>query len=95
MRSYIPSDDCDYNYFSTGLVTDVNQKTSTCTIVRTEGGMLYNIPILNTMGGGNQSSDSGWLRSLRGNVVVMIPIHGVLYVLATVPNLAKAPVAIN
>lgn len=79
-----------FEAFSTGLVVSVNQKNGTCTILRSEGGYLYDVPVLNTTGGGPNSTDSKWVSGLRGNIVVLIPIHDVYYVLATVPTFVKA-----
>lgn len=84
--AYTPSHDNKYNYFETGIVMDCDYKNAVCTVQRSEGGTLRNVPILNMTGSGGQSTDSVWVRKLRGSHVVLIPVHGVLCVLATIPT---------
>lgn len=85
--AYLPDNSNDYNFFETGVVLECSNKNATCKVQRTEGGVIDNVPILNTMGGGGQTTDVVWSRKLVGAHVVMIPIQGVLFVLATIPPL--------
>lgn len=84
--SYDPRYDNKYKFFETGYVLEVDYKNATCTVQRSEGGRLTNVPILNMTGGGGQSTDAVWTKKLRGCHVVLIPVQNVLCVLATVPT---------
>lgn len=84
--AYEPQQVNKYNFFETGLVLDVNYKNASCTVQRAEGGVLRNVPILNMTGGGGQSTDAVWARRLRNCHVLLIPVQGILCVLATIPT---------
>lgn len=84
--AYTPSHSNNYKFFETGIVMECDYKNASCTVQRSEGGLLRNVPILNMTGAGGQSTDSVWMRKLRGSHVVLIPVQGVLCVLATIPT---------
>lgn len=88
--AYTPSLYNQYNYFETGIVESCDMKNGTCTIIRTEGGKLENVPVLNVMFGGPKSQVVNWPGDLTNHLVALIPIQGVLCVLGTLPMQAKA-----
>lgn len=75
-------------YFSTATVITANPATLTCDILKTKGGMLYGVPILNTTGG-LQSNDASWASNLRGAVVFYTYLDGQPYIMGTIPVAAK------
>lgn len=75
-----------YEYFSTGRVIEHKSGRSVCTVARTEGGKLENVPILGMWTGGGQSSNTLWKGSLDGACVVLIKVNGIYCVLATIPE---------
>lgn len=73
------------NVFRTAIVVSVNPKTATCDIMRTEGEMLYAVPVANSSGGifSNAAQISG---DLRGAVVYYGFIDGCPYIFGTLPT---------
>lgn len=78
-------------YFSTATVITANPATLTCDILKTKGGMLYGVPVLNTTGG-IQTNDVSWSSNLCGAVVFYTYIDGQPYIMGTVPVAAKPSV---
>ena len=81
-------------YFSTATVITANPATLTCDILKTKGGMLYGVPVLNTTGG-IQSNDVAWSSNLVGAVVFYTHIDGQPYIMGTVPVAAKPSVPVS
>jgi len=75
-------------YFKTGTVFNTNPKLLTCDLIKTEGGMLYNVPIANTTGG-IFTNDVSWKSNLRGAVVFYTYMDGCPYILGTLPQRVK------
>lgn len=80
--------------FYTGTVISANPSTLTCDIIKTEGGIEYNVPIANTMGG-LFSNDIQWSNNLRGALVYYAEIDGSYYVLGTLPYPRKRGQAVH
>lgn len=82
--------------FHTGTVISANPKTLTCNVLRTEGGMLYNVPVANTTGG-LLNNDVQWNQNLRGAIVYYTFFDDIPYILGTLPqNIVPAvPVSVN
>lgn len=72
-------------FFHTAKVISVNPKTSTCDIMRTEGGMLYGVAIANTSGGAF-STDVQWCSNLRGAIVYYGFLDNCPYIFGTLPS---------
>lgn len=72
-------------YFHTGTVYNTNPKTLTCDLIKTEGGMLYNVPVANTTGG-LMTTDVSWGANLRGAIVYYTYMDGCPYILGTLPQ---------
>lgn len=78
-------------YFKTATVITANPATLTCDILKTTGGMLYGVPVLNTVGG-IQSTDGAWIGNLRGAVIYYTYLDGQPYIMGTVPVAARPAV---
>lgn len=70
--------------FATGTVINVSPTTLTCEILKTTGGILYNVPVLNSAGS-VQGNGLSMLNNLRGSVVCYTYICGKPYIVGTVP----------
>ncbi len=70
--------------FHTGTVISTSPKNLTCDILRTEGEMLYGVPVANTTGG-IFSNDVNWNSNLRGAVVYYVYIGENPFILGTLP----------
>lgn len=74
--------------FLSGIVINIDPATNACDILRTEGGVIYNVAIANTIGG-PFTNDSSLLQNLRGSVVYYAYIENIPYVLGTLPQPIK------
>ena len=71
-------------YFLSGTIVTANPKTLTCDLMKTDGGMLYGVPIADTTGG-LFSNDINWNSNLRGAICYYTYIDGCPYVMGTLP----------
>lgn len=78
--------DTEYEYFSTGIVVEYNRGDVTCTVDRTEGGTLKNVPILGMFGAGGTKGNLNYMGDLVDCYVALIKIQGIYCVLGTLPN---------
>lgn len=87
--AYEPSVRNTYSYFETGIVEECNMKNGTCTVLRSEGGRLEHVPVLNVCFGDSKSASVHWPGNFKGSMVALIPIQGILCVLGTLPMRAR------
>lgn len=80
--------DNSYEYFSTGRVVEHKQGDVVCKVLRTEGGLLENVPLLGLYGVGGQNTNIFWKGSLLNNFVVLLKVNGIYCVLTTIPDFA-------
>lgn len=69
----------------TGTVIAVHPAAQACDVLLDRGGMRYNVPVMNAIGG-PQSVDMSWGGNLRGAPVAMLEIRNRLHILATLPT---------
>lgn len=72
-------------FFKTAIVVSANPKSATCDIMRTEGGMLYGVPVANSVGG-IFSTDAEYCGNMRGAVVYYGYIDGTPYIFGALPS---------
>ena len=70
--------------FNTGVVFRVNTSSNTCDIMRSEGGIIRGVAIMNTSGG-IMSSGGSSASDLMGSAVAYTYIDGKPYIIGTVP----------
>lgn len=80
------SHDASFEYFSTGKVIKHDLGEPTCTVQRTEGGILKQVPILGMYGAGGQATSINHTGSLVDCYVAIIKIQGIYCILGTIPN---------
>lgn len=80
--------DNSYEYFSTGKVVEHKQGDVVCKVMRTEGGILEDVPLLGLYGVGGQNTNISWKGSLMDNFVVLLKVNGIYCVLTTIPDFA-------
>lgn len=76
----------EFEYFSTGQVIEHPLGEPTCTVRRTEGGILKQVPILGMYGAGGQDTGISYNGCIEYCYVALIKIQGIYCVLGTIPN---------
>ena len=78
----------------TGTVIAVHPESCSCDVVMTAGGVIYNVGVMNSMGG-PFSTDVNPIPNLKGAAVALINLLNQWYILGTIPVHAAPPVQVS